>query len=290
MGGSPRAPPQSPPAFRREFPWQQGKVPTSPTAEKPARLPSICNRQRNPLPPPTGCFAASPGRCAFWFSMRRHDGEKRLQRKGLHKQLDSQPRPELTSCCFGAAYRGPFGSRPRPQPARGRGLRMVMEIRPETSDPAQRKPAGSRSREQAQKMGRSRATNDPAFLPPATTNLRRARRRRDLVAMFLNACGGREASELTLVAIRKAAELTVAAEAARAAVLNGGSCAADLDVLIKLENEARRAVRALGLKVDSAKPHGSKLPPPWSPLRAALAKAAPAAEIVPEPEPEAVAS
>ena len=58
-----------------------------------------------------------------------------------------------------------------------------------------------------------------------------------------------------LVAVRKAAELTVAAEMARAAVLNGGSNAADLDVLIKLEGEARRAVRALGIKPDATKPH-----------------------------------
>jgi hypothetical protein len=89
--------------------------------------------------------------------------------------------------------------------------------------------------------------------------------------MFLEACGGREVvSELTLVAIRKAAELTVAAEMARAAVLNGGSCAADLDMLVKLEGEARRAVRALGLKPDSAKPH--------VPLREQLAAEAEEAE------------
>lgn len=74
--------------------------------------------------------------------------------------------------------------------------------------------------------------------------------------MFVAGLGGQDAvSDLALVGVRKAAELTVAAEAARAAVLNGGGCAADLDMLVKLEGEARRAVRALGLKLDVAKPH-----------------------------------
>jgi hypothetical protein len=117
-------------------------------------------------------------------------------------------------------------------------------------------------------MGRSRATNDPAFLPPANTNLRRARRRRDLVRMFLAELP--VVSDLALVAVRRAAELTVAAEMARAAVLAGGSCAADLDMLVKLEGEARRATRALGLKLDTAKPH--------VPLRDQLATSAEADE------------
>jgi hypothetical protein len=102
---------------------------------------------------------------------------------------------------------------------------------PETSDQAQRKPADGRvTREQ--KMGRSRSTNRPGHLA-VLTPLRQTRRRRDLIAMFVDALGGRDAvTDLTLVTVRKAAELTVAAEAARAAVLNGGSCAADLDMLV----------------------------------------------------------
>lgn len=84
--------------------------------------------------------------------------------------------------------------------------------------------------------------------------MRQTRRRRDLIALFIDGLGGRDAvTDLTLVTVRKAAELTVAAEAARAAVLAGGKCAADLDMLVKLEGEARRAVRALGLKIDAAK-------------------------------------
>jgi hypothetical protein len=55
-------------------------------------------------------------------------------------------------------------------------------------------------------------------------------------------------------------------------VLAGGKCAADLDMLVKLEGEARRAVRALGLKIDAAK-HTKPEASPWSPLRSALSKA-----------------
>jgi len=47
--------------------------------------------------------------------------------------------------------------------------------------------------------------------------------------------------------VRKAAELTTAAEAVRARVL-AGDAAMDLELLVKIEGEARRAVRALNLK------------------------------------------
>jgi hypothetical protein len=65
--------------------------------------------------------------------------------------------------------------------------------------------------------GRARATNDPAYVPLASSH-RAQRRRRDLVAIFLDALGGRAAvSELQLVQVRKAAaELTTAAEVVRA--------------------------------------------------------------------------
>ena len=53
-------------------------------------------------------------------------------------------------------------------------------------------------------------------------------------------------SELQLVQVRKAAELTTAAEAVRARVL-AGDATADLDALVKLEGEAKRAVRALNI-------------------------------------------
>jgi len=53
-------------------------------------------------------------------------------------------------------------------------------------------------------------------------------------------------SELALVAIRKTAELTTAAEVARARLLNGDP-GINIEGLVKLENEARRAMRRLGV-------------------------------------------
>jgi hypothetical protein len=100
----------------------------------------------------------------------------------------------------------------------------------------------------AKLKGRARATNDPAYVPLASSHRAQSRRRRDLVAIFLDALGGRAAvSELQLVQVRKAAELTTAAEAVRARVL-AGDAAMDLELLVKIEGEARRAVRALNLK------------------------------------------
>lgn len=147
-----------------------------------------------------------------------------------------------------------------------------MEPTPETSDLVQRKSAPSSRPVTRQRKGRSRATNDPAYLARDHTGLRQARRRRDLIRMFIAALpGGPDAvTDLMLVGVRKAAELTVAAEAARAAVLNGGSCAADLDMLVKLGGEARRATRALALRIDAAKPGTASPPLPWSPLRARI--------------------
>ena len=94
-------------------------------------------------------------------------------------------------------------------------------------------------------------TNDPNYMPKVTPNrVAQNRRRRDLVAMLLDACGG-SVSELGMVEVRKAAELTVAAEVARAAMLNGDA-PIDIAALTKLENVARRAMHGLaafGLKV-----------------------------------------
>jgi hypothetical protein len=122
-------------------------------------------------------------------------------------------------------------------------------------------------------------TNDPFFAPShgsrATGPRAQDRRRRDLVGIFLQSLSGPSGSsvvsELTLVAVRKAADLTVAAEMARARILAGDNNAADLDCLVKLEGEARRAVRALGFKTDAKKPHAGTSP--WSPLKASFAKA-----------------
>jgi len=93
---------------------------------------------------------------------------------------------------------------------------------------------------------RARTTNDPLHVPGLAGNSAAARRQRDLVSIFIEAVGGPSAvSELQLIAVRRAAELTATAEMVRAAVLSGVS--ADYGTLIRLESESRRAVRALGI-------------------------------------------
>jgi hypothetical protein len=128
--------------------------------------------------------------------------------------------------------------------------------------------------EATQRKGRSRATNDPFFASRCTIGSKaQARRRRDLVTIFLDSLAADgPPGDLMLVAVRRAAELTVACEMQRAIVLAGANNAAGLDALIKLEGECRRAVRALGIKPDAAK-HVVAAPTPWSPLRASFAKA-----------------
>jgi hypothetical protein len=97
---------------------------------------------------------------------------------------------------------------------------------------------------------RSRSTNDPKYIPKQANPRAQDRRRRDLVEAFVCALGGLEAAtDLTLVQVRKAAELVSLAEAARAAALTGGPQEIDIWALIRIENTAARAVRQLGLKV-----------------------------------------
>jgi hypothetical protein len=76
-----------------------------------------------------------------------------------------------------------------------------------------------------------------------------ARRRRELIAIYSAALGGAAAlSEGQLIDIRKAAELTALAEAARArAMREGASGAGELTAMVRLEGMAGRAVRALNL-------------------------------------------
>ena len=79
------------------------------------------------------------------------------------------------------------------------------------------------------------------------------RRRRDLVETFMAALGGPSVvNELTQVTVRKAAELVVLAEATRAGMLNG--VVTDIIGLIRIEGEARRACRSLGLKIEPVPP------------------------------------
>jgi hypothetical protein len=87
---------------------------------------------------------------------------------------------------------------------------------------------------------------------PSRSKFAQDRRRRELISIYVKALGGSAAvSDLMMVAVRRAAELTTAGECARKALLDGQ---ADIALVVKLEGEARRAVRALGIKL-GPKPH-----------------------------------
>ena len=100
-------------------------------------------------------------------------------------------------------------------------------------------------------MARSRFTNR-LFRFPATAEGRRCR---DLLDDFVAALGGRSAITMAqLTDARRAAELTLLAERARAQALAAGSGVVDAAALVKLEGAADRAQRRLRLKPVAAKP------------------------------------
>ena len=117
---------------------------------------------------------------------------------------------------------------------------------------ARRPPASRHSSGSPPPSSRSRSTNDPKFLSRQPPNPRAMdRRRRDLVETIMAALGGPSVvNDLTQVTVRKAAELVVLAEATRAGMLNG--VVTDITALIRIEGEARRACRSLGLKIEPA--------------------------------------
>jgi hypothetical protein len=88
---------------------------------------------------------------------------------------------------------------------------------------------------------RSRRTNDP--FSDLSKNTATGRRVADLLRGFLRAMGDPTDAVLQANALR-AAELTVAAETARAQLLAGDSGA---DPVVRLEGMAARSVRALGI-------------------------------------------
>ena len=99
--------------------------------------------------------------------------------------------------------------------------------------------------------GRSRSTNNVGFvLRKPLTPFQAARRQRDLVEAFVNALGG-SVTELVAVQIRKCAELLTLAEGIRAGALGGTpQTSGDLMALIRIEGEARRCLKTLGIKIE----------------------------------------
>jgi hypothetical protein len=120
-----------------------------------------------------------------------------------------------------------------------------MDAQPNTAPVSAVKPRSKRTN------GRSRSTNNPGFLPrKPLTPFQSARRQRDLVEAFVNALGG-SVTELVAVQIRKAAELLTMAEGIRAGALGGmPQTSGDLTALIRIEGEARRCLKALGIRIE----------------------------------------
>jgi hypothetical protein len=97
-------------------------------------------------------------------------------------------------------------------------------------------------------INRSKLTNDPLRVR-ADGRTPQGRRLRDLFRSYLSALGN-PSDPATQAAVLAAAELMVAAETARSALLAG---AGDVDQVVRLENLSARAVRKLGIKPGGAK-------------------------------------
>jgi hypothetical protein len=128
--------------------------------------------------------------------------------------------------------------------------------------------------------GRSKSTNNVGFvLRKPLTPFQAARRQRDLVDAFVAALGG-SVSELVAVQIRKAAELLTMAEGIRGGALGGTpQTSGDLMALIRIEGEARRCLKTLGIKVEPAPARAGGLAlarQRWSEAEARAEKAKPA--------------
>jgi hypothetical protein len=99
--------------------------------------------------------------------------------------------------------------------------------------------------------GRAAATNNPLALTGLSRQAQ-ARRRHGLIKAFVNALGGRDAvGEMAMLQIKKAAELLSLAESVRASMI--GDPTRDVTGLVRLEGEARRTLRSLGIKTEAAK-------------------------------------
>jgi hypothetical protein len=118
---------------------------------------------------------------------------------------------------------------------------------------------------------RSRMTNRP-LAGRANGNTREGRRLRDLFQSYIAALSN-PSDPATQAAVLAAAELTVAAEAARARLLAGDG---DIDSVVRIENLAARALRRLNIKPASK--------PPVPSLREYLARRAAAAHVAPPAE------
>ena len=118
---------------------------------------------------------------------------------------------------------------------------------------AERQPTVRSDADERPRTIRSRSTNDPRFVHGTDGRSVLMRRRRDLFAIYLAAFGGEATvSAATMLDVRRAADAVALAEENRARALRGETIV--LDDLVRLENAAARAVRALGLKKNTVQP------------------------------------
>ncbi len=100
---------------------------------------------------------------------------------------------------------------------------------------------------------RAKSTNNPQFVHGCDGRSVLMRRRRDVFATLIEALGGEAAvSAATMLSVRRAADAISLAEEYRARALRGEQVV--LDDLVRLENAASRAVKALGIKRERADP------------------------------------
>ncbi len=119
----------------------------------------------------------------------------------------------------------------------------------------------------------NKSTNDPRFVHGADGRSRLMRRRRDLIAIFVADLGGDAAVTPSLmVSVTRAADAVAIAESHRSRALRGE--AINLDDLVRVENIASRAVKALGIKPGA----GGAKPPSLSDYLASRKPSPPAEE------------
>jgi hypothetical protein len=148
-------------------------------------------------------------------------------------------------------------------------VETVLEISPE---------AAAKHVTSAGQMAAKRARRPRQPAPKRRTPRGAIRRFNGLVAKLAAERGAGTLGVVEFEMLRQAAAMMLRAEQLQAGIVNGEEI--DPDELIRLSSEARRALRALGVKSSVAPPAA----PPWSPLRYRIHKAPAEPEAAPEPE------
>jgi hypothetical protein len=127
------------------------------------------------------------------------------------------------------------------------GYHFARKLEPDLSDissPAERPPTLRTASAERPRSICSKSTNDPRFVHGVDGRSKLMRRRRDLIALFTAEIG--EVTATGMLEVIRAADATAIAENYRARALRGEAIV--LDDLVRLENAAARAVKALANK------------------------------------------